>query len=176
MAAPVNELVRGLDETELAKRVRALTVLAACAGQKTAAAKLLRQQGVRVSESTLVRWRERHPDVYDRAQVEVAEALEQRMAGQHRELGLRALELTDLALTEFESAADQLTADQAARAARDLVHVADTAAKTMLTLTGRPSEITETRSVQEIGRSLAERFPNVVTVEGTAEELDGGAE
>lgn len=124
-----------------------------------------------ISATTLTKWRdETHSNRYDEIRARMLPRLQQKMTEEAEYLAIREADLAHELLDRVESGIGSLTAKDAALA---LVKVETAKAinvdKSQL-LRGNPTQIVEKRDPEEILRSLAKRFPQLV-VEGTAEEL-----
>lgn len=168
--------------TPLEEQVRGLVALAAFGGNAKPAAARLKRMGLKITAAKLERWADEQPELYAKIADDYGDSLEEQMVIEYRELSIRAASLAHLALDEFESKAKFLSASEASKAARDLVHVSDAAAKDMLLISGRPTDNLDTRGPIEILRGLMARHPAVLrvanheTFEGEAQELPAEVE
>lgn len=147
----------------------ALGCIVACAGSTTDARKLLLAKDVDIADSTLRNWRDNvHAERYAELASEHGKTLEEAIVREIRELAARATVVQRKALELAEERIDdkKVTAPEAARMAKDLAHVTGQNVDKLLTLTGRPTEIVEERTVAEIAAGpilskVLKRVPNL---------------
>lgn len=132
-----------------------LMALVAWAGQVTPASKYLQAEfGIGINPRTLQDWKLRYAARYDEMREKYAADKEQQLVHNLRDLAGAA---SDAAMLGVEKAKERLEAgrdDSPAQSAASLAKVAQTSTDKLLTLTNRPTTISETRNVQEILRSL----------------------
>lgn len=126
------------------------------AGNASAASRYLAREGpCPINPSTLNHWKILYAARYDELREKYSEQMETQLANEMREIARMAVEVERLALEKAQqlllSGDDRDPSRSAANAAR----VAQSSTDKLLSLTGRPSQITETRGIQEILRSLA---------------------
>ena len=151
-----------------AERRQALLVLALNGGNTKRAAEFLKDAGNPVPQQTLSYWTRKHADELEEVTREHAPKLEQAMAGQILRTALAAHEATLIAV---EKAREQLEAGEAkdpSTAARNLGTTAGILSDKYLTLTGRPTQITEHRSADQILANIARQ---IGAVNSTAHEI-----
>lgn len=148
-----------------------LTCLATNGGNAVQAAEQLAQLGLDIPSRTLYYWRsELHPDRYRDICEEIAPQIEQRVVHLQRELAVRA---TNAALQAVDLEHKRIALGEvkdAAASARNLSTVAGISVDKILSLTGRPTSITEHRTPEQAMKRLKTLHPGLF-VEGTAEEL-----
>jgi hypothetical protein len=135
--------------------------LTAIIGNLGNVAKTSREIGI--PERTLHNWKKEYPDQYD--------ALEKQNA---REAGMVVEGAIDRAKKVLADTKQWISPGELAKIARDMSQVHAQNMDKVLTLTGRPTAITESRELVALVRSL-EADGVLKVVEGTAEEItDGG--
>ncbi len=135
-----------------------LFALTAWAGNSRRAAKFLEsEKGIKIHQSTLEGWKQSHGDEYDKIREDYSAQLEGTLANEFRDVARLAVEAQRLAvetaMTQLANGRDQ----DPARSAANLARVSQSSTDKLLALTGRPTQITETRDVSQILRSLAAR-------------------
>ena len=150
---------------------KGLMAMVAWAGRPTDAKRSLEEtDDLSIPTSTLRSWVEgSHRDEYEELKGKWAHKMESILVGQYREVALRATMAQRKAVEEAEKRLDRGADTDPARTAAALSKVSQSATDKMLSLTGRPSQITETRNMNEILRSLAAKVPGLVVFDG--EEL-----
>lgn len=138
----------------LAEQTRGLMALVACAGSVTAAARALEQQGCPIPAATLRSWMQTRRDEYDELREHHAQQLEDEAKRQLRETMVLAGAVQRKAIELAEERLDQRKDIAPAQTAAALAKVAASAADKLLALTGRPTQITEHRTLEEIVRPL----------------------
>lgn len=150
---------------------RALLVMALCGGNSLEAARQLAAQGCPVPSSTLRDWKtDLHADRYQSIQEREAKILEEHLIAQQREVAIAA---SSASLLAVEAARAELTAGTTkdpARAAQALQTTAGIASDKMLTLQGRPTNITQPVGTTELLRRIAQRIGGTVIVDATVVE------
>ena len=148
---------------------RGLVALALCDGSSRRAERLLTDQGQRISESTLRRWREdQYPDRYLELRAKALPRLNALAADRHAELATRASELNLRMLDRLDDVYEQIDPRDLAGAARNVATVAgiheDKRALRDGQATGPHSP---TRSVADILHSLQGTAPGLFDENGT---------
>jgi hypothetical protein len=139
---------------------KGLNALLAFGGSPSAASKALEETyGLTVPMGTLRTWRDTtHADTYSALQNQHGPAIEQAMVREVRDLARAAALAERLAIEkvtlELEKEHSRL---DPAQAALSMSKVKDTNVNKLLALTGRPSQITEHRSANELLRALEAR-------------------
>jgi hypothetical protein len=133
--------------------------LIAWAGNATAASRYLKAEKViAITGATLNNWRqERYAAKYEEMREKYAAQLEKQIEGDLREMAALAMQAERLAI---QKAKEQLEAGEEkdpARAAANLARVAQSSVDKLMTISGRPTVITEQRNVEEILRGLVAR-------------------
>ncbi len=136
------------------QQTRGLLALVACAGSASAAAQALEQQGHPIPVSTLRTWTATRRDELDGLRDRYAPQLEEEIVRQLRDLALYAPRVQRKAIELAEERLDAGKDINPAQTAASLAKVAANATDKLLALTGRPTQITEHRSVEEITRGL----------------------
>lgn len=137
---------------------KCLTALVAYAGVANAAVKYLESiaDGGRVpTPGTLAQWaRTLHWERYEQLREQWAGKVEQTVANDMRDAAREAVEVQRLAVEKARERLEAGRDDDPARSAASLARVAQSNTDKLLSLTGRPTQITENRNVNEILRSL----------------------
>lgn len=130
----------------------------AWAGNASAASRYLKsEKDILISPHVLTGWKTLHAARYDELREKYSGQLEANLAHELREVARLGVEVQRVAL---EKAQARLVANEEhdpSRAAANAARVTQSATDKLLSLTGRPTQITETRNLQEILRSLAAR-------------------
>lgn len=133
-----------------------LHALVAWAGNASQTSRYLKaEKDLDISHVTLNNWKRVHGPRYDEIREKYTAQIETRLAFEMRETAALAVAATKLGV---EKAAEKLEAgkeDDPSRAAANLSRIAQSNVDKLLSLTGRPSRITEDRNIGEILRSLA---------------------
>ena len=134
----------------------ALTVLAENAGDAEAAVKVLHKAGMSVSGSQLEKWRASNPEEYRQIEGRLARELEERVVSVARSNAFAAAAGEAKAIAKAVEQLDRphISAKEAASTASDLAKVKSANIDKMLTLTGRPTAITESRDLIAIIKAL----------------------
>jgi len=146
---------------------RGLIAMVAWAGKATDAQRSLEEEGLTVPTSTLRSWiQTTHQEEYEMLRSKYAAKMEGVLVSTYRELALRSSMAQRKAVELAEQRLDRGQDTDPARTAAALSKVSTSATDKMLSLTGRPTQITESRGMNEILRSLAQKVPGLVVFEG----------
>jgi len=154
------------------EKERGLMAMIAWAGNAAAAARMLKAEGLDINHSTLNGWKHSNAIRYDELREKHSASMEASLAHEMRDVAALASQATRLAI---QKATDKLEAnreDDPARAAANLARVSQSATDKLMTLTSRPVQITETRNVGEILRSLAAKGVIQIPVEAESVESE----
>lgn len=147
-----------MSETDVEKAVEnGLLALVACNGRCRKAEALLQARGVwNINAKQLYEWKNgTHAAKYQELREKHAPDLEKRLSAGLRDTAMLASEgMQKAVLKAMEGLKDD---KDPSKTAANLATVADKTTRNMLGLEGRPTSITETRNVNEILRSWAER-------------------
>lgn len=135
-------------------------------------------QEMQIPAVTLGRWKnETYAQVYSDLEGRTAADVEHAIVTQARANAERAGRDIDAALEHTEKAMKRRNYDavDSARVARDLSHVHSQSVDKMLTMTGRPSQITESRELINLVKSL-EADGVLTVIDSTAEEITDGTD
>jgi hypothetical protein len=134
----------------------ALAAMVAYAGNAYGAHHYLLSQGKRAPHmGTLRHWvRTKHWEQYERLREQWAAKVEQTVANDMRDAAREAIEVQRIAVEKAKERLEANRDDDPGRTAANLSRVASGNTDKLLSLTGRPSQITESRNVNEILRSL----------------------
>lgn len=137
---------------------KCLTTLAYCNGEIERARGLLEDtQNIVIRPDTLKHWRDiAYQDLYMRIAHEYATKLEALVIQETRELAAMAARAERLAIEQTEAALTEgrVAGKDASKIAADMSKVKTTNIEKLLALTGRPTNITETRTAADLLRSL----------------------
>lgn len=134
-----------------------LMALVAWAGSPTRAARYLKETGkLDVSDSTLRNWKQVHAIRYTELREKYKDQLEEQLTQELRDVAIIATNAARLAVEKATDALESGEERDPARAAANLSKVAATSTDKVLSLTGRPTQITQTRNAEEIIRSLVQ--------------------
>lgn len=148
--------------------------LVAWAGNVTYASNYLKaEKGITISPSTLTDWKVRHGDRYDKLREQYRGQLEENLAHEMRDVARLAVETERLALQKSKQMLEADKERDPARAAANLATVASKNTDKLLALTGRPSQITESRDVGQILRSLVAK--GVLSLPEEPKQIDAEA-
>lgn len=133
-----------------------LMAMIAWAGNANAASRALKAKGISVSGTTLTQWtREKYYDRYDKMREQYAAQLEGQLAHEYRDIARLAVEVEREALEYMREYMKSGKERDPSRAAANAATVAAKMTDKVMSLTGRPTQIVETRNTEEILRSLA---------------------
>lgn len=145
---------------------KALLALALKGGNATAAARLMRATGEKVSADAISNWRDKYPQRYAYHCTENVQAIENGIAANQRELVTAAAQASlDAIKLEHERILDGEVKDASA-SARNLQTIAGIGVTKVLEITGRPTAIIEHRRPEDVVRRL-----NALVVDSDAEEV-----
>src|SRR5581483_6033768 len=135
----------------------ALTALIAYAGNANAARKYLEQSGERApSATTLLSWsRTLHWERYEELREKFSQKMENTLAANYLDAARYATETAMLAVDKARERLEDGRDDDPGRTAANLSRVAQSATDKRRSRQGTPTQITETRNLGEILRSLA---------------------
>jgi hypothetical protein len=166
--------------------MQALGALAANSGNATLSARQLIEDGVVDKDVTtfagLIRsWsRDKYAKQYRELQDKLAPDLEATLVHSLRDRAQQAVTLQELALDKTMERLERGRDEDPSRTAANLARVAQANTDKMLSLSGRPSRITEVRDPYEVLRALAARVPGLIdlpdeaVVEEPMPELEQG--
>ena len=155
------------------ERTRALIVLASRAGNCAEASRELVAGGVDVPVETLRGWKK--TDEYERIRHDYGYKLEEYVIAEIRESMVEQSELERLALAKTREALENGDIKDPARAMRDISHAKGQNIDKLRVMTGRPTDITENRSLDELVRALASLgIAQVDSVDSTVIEEKSG--
>lgn len=137
----------------------------AWAGNASAASRMLKSEGLEVGPQTLRSWKMTHAIRYDELREKHSASMEANLAHEMRDVAALATQATRLAIQKATDKLEENREDDPARAAANLARVSQSATDKLMTLTSRPVQITETRNVGEILRSLAAKGVIQIPVE-----------
>jgi hypothetical protein len=135
------------------ERTRALVTLASRAGNCAEACRELAASGVDIPVDTLRSWK--RSDEYERIRHDYGHKLEEFVIAEIRESMVEQSELERLALTKTREALENGEIRDPARAMRDISHAKGQNIDKLRVMTGRPVDITENRSLDELVRALS---------------------
>ena len=135
----------------------ALTALIAYAGNASGACRYLESEGKRSPGAThLKAWAQTtHWERYEELRDKFAEKHENTLANNYRDAARFATEVTMLAVEKAKERLEKGKDEDPARSAAALAKVGQGSTDKLLSLTGRPTQITETRDIGPLLRSLA---------------------
>lgn len=133
-----------------------LMAMIQAAGNATAASRYLKsEKDLSINAPTLNGWRTTHAIRYDDLRERYRTQMEENLSHEMRDVARLATEAQRLAIERTQARLIAGEEHDPSRAAANLGRVAQTATDKLLALTGRPTQITETRNLSEILRSLA---------------------
>lgn len=135
------------------QRTRALICLASKAGNVAQALRDLKVDGLVVPEATLRGWRD--TDEYERIRQQYGYKLEEFMIAELRERMVEQSEVEKIALQKTREALENDEVRDPARTMRDVAHAKGQNIDKLRVMTGRPTDITENRSLDELVKALA---------------------
>jgi hypothetical protein len=148
------------------ERTRALVCLASRAGNAAKTVRDLKEQGLDIPESTLRSWRD--TDEYETIRSKYGHKLEDFMVNELRERMVEQAEVERLALEKTRAALEAGDIKDPARTMRDIAHAKSQNIDKLRVMTGRPTDITEHRSLDELVKALAAL--GIAQVDNTAVE------
>lgn len=156
-----------------------LQALVAWSGNTSAAVRYLEsiaEDGQRVpTPITLLNWsRTKHWERYEQIREQWGGLREKSISNDMRDAAQEAVDAQRLAVEKAKERLEANRDDDPARSAANLARVAQSNVDKLLSLTGRPSQITESRNVNEILRSLVAK--GVLSLPEAPDEVDGTVE
>jgi hypothetical protein len=146
---------RGIKYTD-AEVDQILTAVIRHDGQIETAVRELEADGIGVHANTIKRWLEyKHLDRYNDLRQKYADDVEADLIHQYRKVSRQAVDVQSLALEKAIERLETGKDKDPSRTAVNAATVADKMTTKMLSLSGRPTQIHETRNPLEIMRSLA---------------------
>jgi CBS domain-containing protein len=134
------------------ERTRALICLASLAGNVAEARRSLSEAGVDVPAETLRNWK--RTDEYERIRHEYGQRLEDYVVAEIRERMVEQSDLERLALQKTREALENDDVRDPARTMRDIAHAKAQNIDKLRVMTGRPTDISENRSLTELVKAL----------------------
>lgn len=135
-----------------------LMAMIAWAGNSQAAAKYLKaEKQIDVPLSTLNSWKRVHGTRYEELREKYSGEMEASLAHEFRDVARLAVEAERLAIEKATARLRKGEDQDPGRTAANLSRVAQSSTDKLMTVTSRPTQITETRGAQEIVRSLMSR-------------------
>jgi predicted component of type VI protein secretion system len=117
-----------------------------------------------------------HWERYEQIREQYAQKVEATVTNDLRDAAREALETQRIAVQKARERLEADKDDDPARSAANLARVTQSNADKLLSLTGRPTQITESRNVNEMLRGLIAAFPQVFSLEGQEPEQIEGSE
>jgi len=111
-----------------------------------------------------------HREQYEELRSKYSDKMEAILINNYRELAVRTSMVQRKAIEEAEKRLDRGADTDPARTAAALSKVSQVSTDKLMSLTGRPTVITEERGMSEILRSLAAKVPGLVLLEGEVVE------
>ena len=154
------------------ERTRSLLSLASRAGNVKAALRDLKEQGLEVPEQTLRDWG--GSEEYERIRHKYGHKLEEFVIAEIRERMVEQSELEKLAAQKTREALENGQVRDPARTMRDVAAAKSQNIDKLRVMTGRPTDITEHRSVDELVKALVSLGIATESVDGEAVEIENG--
>lgn len=152
-----------------------LMALVKWSGSATRASRYLKSTGrLDVGVVTLGSWKETHAIRFDELREKHSAEVEETLAHEMRDVAGLAIAGQRLAIEKATEALEKGWEKDPARAAASLARVSQSATDKLMTLTARPTQITETRNLPEILRSLAAKGVIQIPQEATSEGSESG--
>jgi hypothetical protein len=150
---------------------KGLMAMVGWAGRAVDARRALEVEGLDIPTSTLRTWVEStHREQYEELRSKYSDKMEAILINNYRELAVRTSMVQRKAIEEAEKRLDRGADTDPARTAAALSKVSQVSTDKLMSLTGRPTVITEERGMSEILRSLAAKVPGLVLLEGEVVE------
>lgn len=161
-----------LVKVQLEEAEQCMRTLAALHGDAYQAAKVLHDSSQAfVTPVQLEAWRKgEYRGIYERFQEEMAQGLEEALVREHREMAARATQLERRLLDKIERDLDSKDIADPSRALTAVTKTKQVSVDKLLSLTGRPTTITESRNAAEIVKQL-EALRVLIPIEATAQEM-----
>ncbi len=133
----------------------ALMAVVAWGGNAAAAQRYLAaEKDIEISVTTLCDWKRRYAIRYDEIREKYSGQLEEQLGHEFREGAMEALGVQRMAVGRARERLESGEEADPARAAANLARVAQSNVDKLMTMTSRPSKITESRNPEEIIRAL----------------------
>lgn len=146
------KLARTYTEDEI---IAGLMAVIAWAGNATAAARYLKaEKGIDLNAATLNSWKTVHAARYAEMREQYASQKETELAHEFRDVAMLAVVGERLAIEKATARLKAGKDEDPGRTAANLARVAQSSTDKLMTVTSRPTQITENRGLQEILRSL----------------------
>lgn len=157
--------------------VAGLLAMIAWAGNASAAARALKESGkLEISAATLNGWKITKGIQYDELREKHRPEMERRLALEQLDTAMLATGAVKLAVAKAHERLENGEEADPARAAANLARVNQSATDKLMTLTSRPTQITESRGAEEIIRSLANlgviKIPEAITAEAESTTVE----
>ena len=137
-----------------------LLALVACNGRCRKAERLLEARGVHhVKAAQLYDFKQQHQARYEELREQHGPDLEKRLTNGLRDTTMLAAEAMQEAVQQAMKRLEDGNDPEPAKTAALLATATDKTTRNMLALSGRPTQITETRNVEQTMRALAAQFP-----------------
>lgn len=137
------------------EKTRGLLALVMWLGNVELAAEALREQGVSISAPTLTRWKRTEAAEYNRLRDKHAPDLEEELIRRLRETALKGIVVVDEAIDRARERLEQNKDIYPHQTAANIAKTVGSVTEKMLVLTGRPAQITDHRTPDQIAKSLA---------------------
>lgn len=147
-----------------------LAAMAIWHGNRRQAARVLREAGTEIPESTLKEWVKAYPERYAELQAEIVPRVREKLAQQFEVIGLRSAEITLKSLDRFDDQLHELPARDLAGAIRNLSTAGAIGVDKASLLRGLPTEIRQNDSAEDVMKRLQAKHPGMF-IEGSAEEM-----
>lgn len=148
---------------------RALAELALCDNRPTLATRRLAHEGIKVPVTTLIAWRDNRPDQWQAIQAREIPQIQAKVADDCERLALTLNEAEEEAVEQLRGNLDKLDPKDQAGAIRNLATAKAINIDKMQLLRNKPTAINVGLDADQLLRSLQ-------SIDGTAEELDSGAD
>lgn len=132
-----------------------LQALALYADNPRRAAKALKDAGQDITKDQLEKWRSDHPDRYDAIRADVQSKVMSRLAATAENVASNAYEAMDMAIDQTRQKLVHGSVRDPSSTAANLAKTAQLATQQAALMRGQPTAIVETRSADEILKSLA---------------------
>jgi hypothetical protein len=148
-----------------------LVALALWHGNARQASRTLAEQNIEIPASTLQEWKRSKADQLAELERTVVPQVRAQLAKQYEVVAMRSAEIAVDGLDRLADELHDVPIKDLGKTIQGITTAGAISVDKASLLRGLPTEIHETRSADDILKGLADRYPGLITIEGTAEEV-----